>query len=83
MNFSIPPNAALALCVALAALSMACQPTTQRVVQQGFQAEGDRVKFLYEEVPGHERGILECRVADDGELYDCLEISLVFPTDDQ
>ena len=74
---------ALLICAVLAAASLACQPTTQRIVQQGFQAEGDRVKFLYEERPGHERGILECRVADNGELHDCQEISLVFPQDDQ
>lgn len=83
MNSTIQSMAALLICAALAAASVACQPTTQRIVQQGFQAEGDRVKFLYEEVPGHERGILECQVADDGELHDCQEISLVFPEEGQ
>lgn len=56
----------------------ACETTSHRVIQQGFQADGDRVKFLYEEIPSYERGILECHVADDGELYDCQELEIVF-----
>lgn len=64
--------------VVLAVVLSACTATSHRVIQQGFEADGDRVKFLYEEIPSYERGILECHVADDGELYDCQELKIVF-----
>ena len=68
--------------VLLAFALQACQMTTTRVVQQGFQASDDRVKFLYHESPGDNRGIIECRVAEDGELYDCRDLNLVFEGDE-
>ena len=78
MNLRIAHRLILLLLVVTALALSGCEVTSHRVIQQGFQAEGDRVKFLYEEIPGYERGILECHVAEDGELYDCREIPIVF-----
>ncbi len=70
--------AALVSLAVFAFALQACETTSHRVIQQGFQADGDRIKFLYEEIPSYERGIIECYVAEDGELYDCQDINIVF-----
>lgn len=80
------PRGRLIALVALVLLALglqACETTSHRIIRQGFQADGDRVKFLYEEVPGFERGIIECHVDDHGELYDCHELGIVFRTGEE
>ena len=62
-------------------LLQACQVTTQRVVEQGFQIQDDRVMFLYHETPSDERGLLECSVDENGAVYDCRDVGLVFNHD--
>lgn len=74
--------AALAGLAVLIFGALACEATTQRVVEQGFQTQDDTVMFLYSETPGAERGLLECSVDGDGDLYDCKEMPLVFEYED-
>lgn len=64
--------------IGLMLLLQACQVTTQRVVEQGFQVQDDKVMFLYHETPSNDRGLLECSVDENGDVYDCRDINLVF-----
>ena len=73
--------AALLALFGLVSLMMACQFTTQRVVQQGFQADDDTALFLYDETPSNDQGLLKCSVNEDGDLHDCRDIELVFNYD--
>ena len=83
MNRRMCRMAALVGLILLGFTLQACQTTSYRVIQQGFQADGDRVKFLFQEIPSYERGIIECYVADGGELYDCQEINIVFNIEEE
>lgn len=64
--------------VLVAFVLQGCETTSNRVIKQGFQSGEDRIKFLYEDATSKERGVLECRVGDQGHLSDCREVDLVF-----
>ncbi|MFW5968654.1 MAG: hypothetical protein ACOCV2_14105 [Persicimonas sp.] len=73
----------IGLLVILSMALQACTVTKNRVIRQSFQSGDDRIKFLYEESVTNERGVLECRVSDSGQLEDCKELNLVFGDEEE